>query len=364
MEPPVCKNIRSRKHPDQRCSNPATNGEYCGIHHKHPRQFKTKAETAEINKALIFVPVSPGPSVKCLQRWWRKVSPIGRRRRQGPGLFIPELSTNTSDFFSMEDIVTIPKHLLFSYIDTDKMIYSFDVRSISTLIEKHIDTEVQNPYNRQPITEAVLTKAMKFIRWCRKKNIDTRWAPIQPETPDQRFQMKVTDLFQKIDELGYYTNSLWFVNLSQHGLRKFYVELYDIWYHRAGLTTETRNLIIPYPARPFKFTLREIIGHRNIEFLRKEIMGLIRMFISAASEQSDRSTGAMYVLTAMTLVCRECSESYPWLYESAMPGIYAQYAHLEAGEIPANTMNFLAAILNGDNNMFLPMLALPPPAVP
>ena len=86
------------------------------------------------------------------------------------------------------------------------------------------------------------------------------------------------------------------------------------------------------------------------------------MFVSAATEKPDRSSGAMYVLTAMTLVNKECAESYPWLYESAMPGIYSAYAHLEVGEIPNNTMTFLNALLNGNNTMFLPMLALPPPA--
>jgi hypothetical protein len=361
MEHPVCKNIRSRKHPDQRCSNPATTGDYCGIHSKHPRQFLTKAESAPPPNE-IFIPIAPTPSVKRIQKWWRKVSIVTRRRRQGPALFIPEISTNTSDFFSMEDIKNIPRHMLFSYVDTDKMVYAFDVRSISTLIEKNIDTEIQNPYNRQPLSQANIVKAMKFIRWCRKKNIDTRWAPIEPSTPDQRFQLKVTDLFQKIDELGYYTNSQWFIGLDERKLRRLYVELYDIWYHRAGLTNLTRNIIIPSPARPFRYSLRDIIGSRNLDFLRKSNMELLRMFVSAATEKPDRSSGAMYVLTAMTLVNKECAESYPWLYESAMPGIYSAYAHLEVGEIPNNTMTFLNALLNGNNTMFLPMLALPPPA--
>jgi len=363
MEHPVCKNIRSRKHPDQRCSNPATTGDYCGIHSKHPRPYLTKAESSPIvNVNEIFIPITPLPSVKRIQKWWRKVGHRPRRRRQGPALFMPEISTNTSDFFSMEDIKNIPRHLLFSYVDTDKMVYAFDVRSISTLIEKNTDSELQNPYNRQPLSQANITKAMKFIRWCRKKNIDTRWAPIEPSTPDQRFQLKVTDLFQKIDELGYYTNSQWFIELDERKLRRLYVELYDIWYHRAGLTNIGRNIIIPSPARPFRYSLRDIIGSRSLDFLRKANMELLRMFVSAATEKPDRSSGAMYVLTAMTLVNKECAESYPWLYESAMPGIYSAYAHMEAGEIPVNTMTFLNALLQGNNNtMFLPMLALPPP---
>lgn len=361
MEPPVCKNIRSRKHPDQRCSNPATNGEYCGVHFKHPRPFALRNGKQMDNVIDLYIPVEPNLYIKKIQSWWKRKSGLIQWRRQGPAIFMPEICTNTSDFFSMDDIINIPKHMRFSYVDSDKMVYAFDIRSLSTLIEKHIDTEIQNPYNRQPISEKVLTRAMRFIRWCRRKNIDTRWVTTEPDTPDQRFQLKVTDLFQKIDELGYYTNPQWYICLNVRCLRRFYVELYDIWYHRAGLNSDMRNIIIPYPARPFRYTLKEIIGSRNLEFLRKATLELIRMFISAAAENSDKSTGAMYVLTAMTLVNKECSESYPWLYESAVPGIYSQYEHLEEVTLPIFGFNYMNTLFAG-NQMLLPFLALPPPA--
>jgi hypothetical protein len=80
------------------------------------------------------------------------------------------------------------------------------------------------------------------------------------------------------------------------------------------------------------------------------------MFISAAVDKSDRGLGAMYILTAMTLVCRECAESYPWLYESANPGVYQNYSVLQEVNEPA--VEFLNAIFNG-NAMFMPFLALP-----
>jgi hypothetical protein len=358
MEPPLCKNIRSRRHPDQRCSNPATNGDYCGVHNKHPRPFVQEGEQKQVNE-IISLPINTTLSAKKIKGWLKKRANIKKNKRQGPAYSVPEVSNNTTDFFSMEEISTIPKSMLFSFIDEEKKVYSFDVRSIAMLLEqKPEDGEYKNPYTRQAISEANLQKAMKFIRWCRKKGIDTRWKPIEPSSPDQAFQLKVTDLFQKIDELSYYTNAQWFIKLSISGLRRFYVELNDIWYHRAGLTNEMRSIIIPAPARPFRFTIREVLGLKNIELLRKINLDMIRMFISAAKEKSDRGIGAMYVLTALTLVSKDCAGAYPWLFESAMPGVYNSYAALE--EPDGATLNFLNAILNG-NPMFLPLLQLPPP---
>ena len=169
----------------------------------------------------------------------------------------------------------------------------------------------------------------------------------------------------KIDELNYYTNPSWFINLNVDELRCFYVELYDVWHHRAELTPEMRNIIIPAPARPFKYPVREVVAQRSQELLRKLNLDTIRMFVSAAADRSDRTLGAMYTVTALTLVCRECAETYPWLYESAAPGIYHQYRHL-TGPPPLpllndNAMNFINAIMGGNFPM-MPQLLLPPPA--
>jgi len=372
MEPPVCKNIRSRRHPDQRCVNPATNGEYCGVHAKHPRPFQTKTQVAlkHGDPAYVSIPLKPEKHIRLIQKWWLLRGHLAIAKRQGPGRWNRSICTNDTDFYSMEDIASISGEYLFSFADTDKIVYAFDIRSIASLIEKCSEGPLLNPYNRQAISDEIVSKAAKYIRWCRKKGIDTRWAPVAPATPDQRFQMKVTDLFQKIDELNYYTNPSWFINLSADDLRCFYVELYDIWHHRAELSIQMRNTIIPSPARPFKYAVREVVTQKSQEILRKISMDIIRMFISAAEDKSDRTLGAMYVMTALTLVCRACAETYPWLYESATPGIYNQYRQLHASpQLPfydGHTMNFINAIMHANYPVLQPMpvLLLGPPAAP
>lgn len=361
MEAPVCKNIRSRNHPDQRCPNPAISGEYCGIHAKHPRPFATEAQTAiklSNKDKCDSLPITGGPeSARAVQRWWRMYFGMRSFQRQGPARWNRTVSTNTCDFYSMEDIGSISGEYLFSFLDTDKMVYAFDIRSMASLLEK--SDAPQNPYNRKPLSDIVLKSATNYIKWCRRKGVDTRWAPIVPETPDQRFQLKVVDLFQKIDELNYYTNPSWFTSMTIDDHRCFYVELHDIWYHRAELSTVIRDTIVPPPARPFRYPVREIVAQKSLEFLRKSNMDLIRMFISAAADRTDRILGAMYVITAMTLISHDCASQYPWLFESASPGIYARYRLFNtpppALQIQTPSMDLLNMILG------VPLFALPPP---
>jgi hypothetical protein len=341
MDPAICKNIRSRSHPDQRCSNPAIVGEYCGVHSKHPKPFIPKNEKKTIiTNEFISIPINSIKQTLKIQKWWRIFAPTKQRRRQGLARFIPEFCNNQTDFYSMEDISGIPKYCLFSFIDEDNMLYAFDVRSLSSLIES-VNGEVLNPYNRRQLTESILFKAKTFISWCRRKRIDTKWTPIEPSTPDQRFQIRVTDIFQKLDQLNYYTNPEWFLKMNIDDHKCFYVELHDIWFHRAGLAPEMRDIIIPPPARPFRYTVRDIVSQKSLENLRKINLDLINMFVSAAVDKSDRSLGAMYVVTALTLVNDQCAESYSWLYESAVPGIYQRYRILTT---PTETLQLLSNI--------------------
>jgi hypothetical protein len=248
----------------------------------------------------------------------------------------------------MEEIADISGTYLFSFADTDKMVYAFDIRSLGSLLEKTGQEPAQNPYNRQPLAAETIKKAISYIRWARSKGLDTRWIPVAPTTPDQQFALRVTDLFQKIDELNYYTNTTWFTNMNVDDHRCFYVELHDIWFHRAELSNDMRNTIIPPPARPFRLLVREVVAQRSLEILRKTNMDLIRMFISAATDRNERVLGAMYVITALTMVNSQCAESYPWLYESATPGIYARY-RLYTTPAQTDTTNLLQLLLGGGN---------------
>lgn len=353
----ICANIKSKAKPHVRCPNPATHGEYCGIHYKLPRKWapctpKPKKKRQIIEEAQLIA----GKKIMC---WWRSFAPLYLYRTRGPAYYLRSISVNDIDFFSCDKIVDIPTAMFFSYRCDDNHVYSFDIRSIHSLIDNANKAErtPENPYNRVEIPLRAVRAVRKVVRLLRANHVSVEWAPLAPPTPEQRFRMKVVDAFQIINQLNYYSSPDWFINLDVRGHRRFYTELHDIWVHRAGLTLAQKNSIIPgFPSKVFRsapWALRDI----PLEAVAKLNLNTIRMFIESAEDNSDRILGAMYIVTALTLVSMEARNAYPWLYETVEPAAAAPFAVGYGG------FGWLNELLH-NNVLVIPPLQLPPPLPP
>jgi hypothetical protein len=58
------------------------------------------------------------------------------------------------------------------------------------------------------------------------------------------------------------------------------------------------------------------IGSQPIETLQKLNMNCMKLLITSAEDKNDKILGAMYVVSALTIVSPAAREAYPWLYES------------------------------------------------
>jgi hypothetical protein len=56
----------------------------------------------------------------------------------------------------------------------------------------------------------------------------------------------------------------------------------------------------------------------TLEKIQSLNLGIIRTFITSATDKNDRILGAMYIISALTLVSPEARTAYPWLYESVV----------------------------------------------
>ena len=119
-----------------------------------------------------------------------------------------------------------------------------------------------------------------------------------------------------MDELVNYTNINWFLNLSANSTYRFIRELQDIWEYRAQIPYDVKLQICPPNGRPF-FNI-EIDRNSNIYSLKLSALKIIDRLINSSANVSNNSMGALYVLSALTLVSFEAAESMPWLYESVM----------------------------------------------
>jgi hypothetical protein len=254
--------------------------------------------------------------IRKIQSKWRNWIIRSFKKSQGPAIFHRNLCNNVDDFLTTETMNEIDYYFFISFKDKDGFIYGFNIISLYNLILKENTT---NPYTRNPFTEEfinIIKKRTVYNKILGKINHSIN-EQIQYKTIDQ----KIIGLFQKIDSLGNYTQSEWFTKLPTYKIKRFIIELYDIWNYRAQLTPETKMLICPPTGNPFTnipLQTIELNPNLNISLIKHYSYIIINSLIYSAVLRENQSLGAIYVLSALTLVSPEAAEALPWLYESVL----------------------------------------------
>lgn len=240
-------------------------------------------------------------------------------RLKGQGLLKRELCVNETDFYTLDDIKEIPTSQFFSFTDTDKKVYGFDIISLYNLILKD-GNATKNPYNRQPIPGDTIHNIRNVVRISKilKINIDIKIKNENVHTPAQRTQMRIIALFQSIDSLGNYSQSQWFSSLNRQWLVRYMRELSDIWLYRAQLTNEVKIQICPPNGDPFRNTNLNNIHTMGFIDLQRFCLTVMENLVNTGSSTQWKALGAYYVLAGLTLVNQNAANTLPWLYESVV----------------------------------------------
>lgn len=346
---PICNSIRSKSHPEERCSHRALPGsEWCGIHKKqaHPTRFVAPATPATVSPDIIEHTVAPSPPkpkkpvavpasrepVSVITDTQKltlalRIGPIWRRwlaKRAGPLLRFRAESNNPFDFFSADPVEDIPLRDFVSFVDAGKG-YIMDIKSAVSLLDHAAKSgEVPvNPFNRAPLPalfKSRISRHGKTAQWeTLAASAPTGGAGAGAAAPSE--SLAITDTFRAMEDLGYYTDPEWFMDLSRLQLQRMYLELADIWYHRAGLSSADRNRIVPLPANPFNLPVATVLVMPHQRALRPALLKTCQLLVSSAAARGDRQTGVMYVLGVLAMVSAGASAAYPWLVEMLSPGV-------------------------------------------
>lgn len=366
----TCKSVKSKKNTKEPCDRHATHGDFCGLHYKNPRRWvpgspDTIAKRVRRRRLLKKGLMDQTQAALQILHWFRFQKGFLQHRRHGPAVFARELCTNDTDFFSTDALKDVETSHFFSFQDADHHVYGFDLRSIYTLIHRaRVEGDAPtNPFTRAPFSPSVLEGVAALVCWLQTRSLPTEWAPLVPPTPEQQWRMKIVDLFTQIDALNYYSSPDWFIGLDVRGQFKFYQELYSIWTERAGLSSAQKATLVPlYTTRLFRHPPWALID-QPIESLQRINTGVIRIMISSATDRNDRILGAMYVVSALTLVNDTARTAYPWLYESVFDGFAAAVPVGVAADLHRGLfgIQWLRTILNFRQDP-MPLLRLPPPA--
>jgi hypothetical protein len=204
---------------------------------------------------------------------------------------IPEHNTTNIDISenNVNNIVTIMNNVNQTMLQTENM-----TNTVNTVI----------PDNRNRIDNNNVDQDI------RNKLIIIRERPINT---------RIEEVFMEMDQLGNYTESIWFNQLQLNGYIRFYMGLLDLWGFRAQLSLVTKSNICPL-GDPFRGLLpsRMLYSNITIDIIKDACINVIESFIYSGTDIEYRRLGAFHVLTALTMVSMGARHSMPWLYDSLL----------------------------------------------
>uniref|UniRef100_A0A6C0I3T5 SAP domain-containing protein n=1 Tax=viral metagenome TaxID=1070528 RepID=A0A6C0I3T5_9ZZZZ len=302
---------------------------------------------------------------KIIQKWFRRHMVVQSHRLRGPAVKNRKMCTNETDYATMEPIEEIAYEQFFSYTDSKSFTYGFNIASlIQSIKPKGSSYYLVNPYNREVVDPKVMLRLISLYKICfiiypefatenprterfQQAIINRHVSRSQPATlftdgynpvvnelylqvPENRerysrlqairekpVEQRVQDLFMEIDQLGNYTQSVWFSNLERMEYIRLYRILYDIWHFRGQLSYTVRNNICPFHD-PFSTIFNRPMYHNNIniETIKKACLLVFETMVYSAADDDNRRLGAFHALSALTLVSSGARNALPWLYES------------------------------------------------
>ena len=236
----------------------------------------------------------------------------------GPGFLNRNICKNDTDFFTLEEMTEIPYNQFISYVDEENNTWGFNILSLYNLFLKS-EKDVLNPYTRNKISVNILTNINNVIKLskCLKIVCDTKLHDISNDfTNKKKIEMRSLELFQKIDELGNYTNMKWFLDLNRQQIVRLIREMADIWFYRAQITDQTRRNICPPMGILFRNINLNYISNLSYLQVQKLALNIMEQLVNNGITRDFKVMGSYYVLSALTLVDSEAAESLPWLYQS------------------------------------------------
>jgi len=255
---------------------------------------------------------------KKIQRIFRGYLRRSFDNMKGPALYNRNLCTNSTDFFSLEELKNIVNSQFYSFKDKDNFIYGFDICSLYNMIV--IERIKDNPYNRNKLP---VNKIMNDLKSLVKRGKIFNESPniilennIDELSQKKQIELKTLELFQHMDNRGFITNPTWFLHLNRIYVKRFLRELADVWDYRAQIDNETKKKINPQHANPFFGFNINVLLHKPYEVLQKRVLDLIEVFITKGVDNDAKYLGACYVLGALTTVSHDAAIALPWLYSA------------------------------------------------
>lgn len=228
---------------------------------------------------------------------------------RGIAVYCRHLIKNDSDFLTFENISDIKLDQLFTYIDKNGFYWGF----LQQTFKEMLRLNVKNPYNTLEIPVNIIEDFNRLLEKVEKvKPVEIEKVVLN--NPVDKIRQKCIEVFQKIDLLKQYTNCDWFLNLDKYQLFELYKQMEDIWNYHVGLSIFDKYKYVN-DGKLFTIPLTFVYKLERLK-LANILLDDFDRLVSEGQTIDDKTTGALWILSGLTIVSEEARYAMPWLYQS------------------------------------------------
>lgn len=272
--------------------------------------------TVTRKKSAFTLPKSQIEKLRKIQSWGRRwIVKIRVESRTKP-----EPPVNMTDFLYDTHYLEMPEALYFDFYDSDKKRYFFDIRALKT----HVDTSgMTNPYTRNEIPEDSQKLFLKKIDDFEKKGKKAEVEKTVFKSKSQEVEMRVFEVFQKINALDNYVNHDWFLEMNVHQLRRLYKVCEDTFNYRSQLPPMKKRELVK-DGIAFSLKHHEIDYINSLTRMRELCITELERFATEGKTKDDCKLGTMLMLTAFVEVCPKAAaaEEMALYVQNMADGLY------------------------------------------
>jgi hypothetical protein len=216
---------------------------------------------------------------------------------------------NDMDIISYTSKYDIPNKFFYIFYDNiSNRTYAYDIRSLLEIIKSEYPS---CPYTFRKFTDEEKEKIMSYCYTLYDKGININMEK-PPLSPEEDLEMKMKDVFHKINMLDNYANYIWFKNLELNELINLYIKCEDMWNFRLAMTIESKTKIVN-DGQAFVIPLGIIKNIKSKFKLRHVLLDDFYRFVTEGIDRDERKLGAILILSALVEVSNSAAYALPHL---------------------------------------------------
>jgi hypothetical protein len=226
-------------------------------------------------------------------------------------IFRRKICNNDTDILTFTDKYEIESKYFYAFYDsfTNKY-YAYDIRTLLQIINSNYPS---CPYTFRKFTDSEKDQIIEYSHIIQNKGVNLMIEQ-KPLSIEEQIDIKIKDVFYKINMLDNYTDPNWFKNLHIGQLIELYIRTEDLWNYRTMMSLESKKKIVqsglvftipPQIVKTFKSRLK----------LQEIILNEYDRMITEGINIEEKKFGAILILTALVEVSHEAAHALPHLMQ-------------------------------------------------